>query len=57
MTLQIVIDMNVSPDWVPFLNAHGRNVEHWSAIGDSAVYEFMTRGRACTIRLRPFCCC
>lgn len=34
MTLQIVIDMNLSPDWVPFLKAHGWNVEHWSAIGD-----------------------
>ena len=34
MTLQIIIDMNLSPDWVPFLTAHGWNVEHWSAVGD-----------------------
>ena len=34
MTLQIIIDMNLSPDWVPFLTAHGWKAEHWSAIGD-----------------------
>ena len=34
MSLPLVIDMNLSPDWVPFLSAHGWPVEHWSTIGD-----------------------
>lgn len=34
MSLKIVIDMNLSPGWVPFLSAHGWVVEHWSMIGD-----------------------
>lgn len=34
MSLQIVIDMNLPPDWVPFLSGHGWSVEHWSVIGD-----------------------
>ena len=34
MSFQIVIDMNLSPDWVPFLSGHGWLAEHWSMIGD-----------------------
>jgi len=34
MSLQIVIDMNLSPDWVPLLSAHGWLAVHWSVIGD-----------------------
>lgn len=34
MSLQILIDMNLSPGWVSFLNDHGWSAVHWSAIGD-----------------------
>jgi predicted nuclease of predicted toxin-antitoxin system len=33
MSLQIVVDMNLSPDWVANLAAHGWSAVHWSAIG------------------------
>ena len=34
MSIQIVIDMNLSPDWVDELSKHGWTSVHWSAIGD-----------------------
>src|SRR5258707_1135875 len=34
MTLRLVIDMNLSPDWVPVLAAAGWLSVHWSTIGD-----------------------
>ncbi len=34
MTLQIVIDMNLSPAWVPVLAGAGWHAVHWSAVGD-----------------------
>ncbi len=34
MSLKFVIDMNLSPDWKPFLSANGFQSEHWSAVGD-----------------------
>jgi len=34
MSIQILIDMNLSPDWVNELSKHGWACEHWSAIGD-----------------------
>jgi predicted nuclease of predicted toxin-antitoxin system len=34
MSVQIVIDMNLSPDWVNELSKHGWTSVHWSAIGD-----------------------
>ena len=34
MSIKLVIDMNLSPDWVPVLNDHGWQAIHWSAIGD-----------------------
>jgi predicted nuclease of predicted toxin-antitoxin system len=30
----ILVDMNLSPDWVPFLQSHGYSVVHWSHVGD-----------------------
>ena len=29
-----MVDMNLSPDWIPFLNSQGWQAIHWSAIGD-----------------------
>lgn len=34
MMIQLVVDMNLSPDWVPVLVAHGWHTVHWSAVGD-----------------------
>ena len=34
MSFSIVVDMNLSPGWVPFLQYHGHAATHWSTIGD-----------------------
>jgi predicted nuclease of predicted toxin-antitoxin system len=34
MNLRILIDMNLSPGWAPFLQQHGYPSTHWSQIGD-----------------------
>lgn len=34
MSIQILIDMNLSPDWVDELANHGWAAVHWSTIGD-----------------------
>ena len=34
MKLKILVDMNLSPDWVPVLERHGWAAVHWSAVGD-----------------------
>ena len=34
MSIQILIDMNLSPDWVTILQQHGWSAVHWSTIGD-----------------------
>lgn len=35
MTVRIVVDMNLSPEWVPVLAASGCEAVHWSAIGSA----------------------
>lgn len=32
--MKIVLDMNLSPDWVPILTASGYDAVHWSVVGD-----------------------
>lgn len=32
--LQIIVDMNLSPDWATMLTQHGWPAAHWSSIGD-----------------------
>ena len=34
MSIQILIDMNLSPDWVNELSKHGWTSVHWSKVGD-----------------------
>jgi predicted nuclease of predicted toxin-antitoxin system len=34
MSLSILVDMNLSPDWIPVLTAAGWSAVHWSTIGD-----------------------
>ncbi|MEO0709085.1 MAG: DUF5615 family PIN-like protein, partial [Cyanobacteria bacterium J06649_5] len=31
--MKLVIDMNLSPDWVPFLTQAGIEAVHWSKVG------------------------
>jgi predicted nuclease of predicted toxin-antitoxin system len=32
--MKLLIDMNLSPLWVPFLSAEGFEAVHWSTVGD-----------------------
>ena len=32
--MKIVVDMNLTPDWVPYLAQRGIDAVHWSTIGD-----------------------
>lgn len=34
MSIKILIDMNLSPDWVPLLVTAGIPATHWSTVGD-----------------------
>jgi predicted nuclease of predicted toxin-antitoxin system len=34
MSLPILVDMNLSPEWIPFLNQAGWPAVHWSTVGD-----------------------
>jgi predicted nuclease of predicted toxin-antitoxin system len=34
--LKIIVDMNLSKDWVPYLTARGHEVTHWKDIGAQA---------------------
>jgi len=34
MSIKILIDMNLSLDWVPRLNRDGWSATHWSTVGD-----------------------
>lgn len=31
--MKLIIDMNLSPDWVPVLRAAGHEASHWSTVG------------------------
>ena len=44
MSVRLLIDMNLSPDWVPYLSGHGWEAVHWSTVGDprAADQEIMT---------------
>lgn len=33
--MKIIIDMNLSPSWVPYLNKNGLEAQHWSQIGNA----------------------
>ena len=51
--MRIVIDMNLSPEWVPFLHAHGFETVHWSAVGapnapDTEIMQW-ARDNACVV--------
>jgi predicted nuclease of predicted toxin-antitoxin system len=39
MSLRIVVDMNLSVEWAPFLGHAGWSAVHWSSIGALLVVE------------------
>ena len=48
--MKILIDMNLSPDWAPFLVDQGFQAVHWSKIGrpsvpDSEIFEYASRNQ------------
>jgi predicted nuclease of predicted toxin-antitoxin system len=34
MSVRVLIDMNLSPQWVTYLGQHGWSAVHWSTVGD-----------------------
>jgi predicted nuclease of predicted toxin-antitoxin system len=47
--MKLLVDMNLSPSWVPFLAEHGIEVVHWSVVGsvsapDSEVLHYADAG-------------
>src|SRR5215831_16049629 len=34
VSFSILVDMNLSPDWVAFLQQHNHTPVHWSSVGD-----------------------
>ena len=32
--MKVLVDMNLSPSWVPTLENHGFSAIHWSSVGD-----------------------
>ncbi len=34
MTIQILVDMNLSPDWIDWFSSHQWPAVHWSTVGD-----------------------
>lgn len=48
--MRLLVDMNMSPRWVPFLRDAGHEAEHWSAVGhhdaaDRVVMDYAERHR------------
>jgi predicted nuclease of predicted toxin-antitoxin system len=34
VSVKILVDMNLSPEWAPLLSGHGWEAIHWSTVGD-----------------------
>jgi predicted nuclease of predicted toxin-antitoxin system len=43
MSVKILVDMNLSPDWVPVLQRHGWSATHWSMVGDPRATDLTIR--------------
>jgi predicted nuclease of predicted toxin-antitoxin system len=44
--VKLLLDMNVSPDFVPAIAAHGHDVVHWSIVGDPGATDVSILGWA-----------
>jgi predicted nuclease of predicted toxin-antitoxin system len=52
--MKILIDMNLSPTWVPFLVNHGIEAIHWSTIGESSAPDWQIFDYAASDKLVVF---
>jgi predicted nuclease of predicted toxin-antitoxin system len=50
MSIRIVVDMNLSPEWIPMLAQAGWPAVHWSAVGDPNADDAMIMAWARTHR-------
>ncbi len=46
--MKLLVDMNLSPRWIPFLTTHGWDAVHWSSVGkanasDSEIMAFAAK--------------
>lgn len=39
--MRVLLDMNLSPEWVPYLAEHGISAVHWSTIGAGNAPDFV----------------
>jgi predicted nuclease of predicted toxin-antitoxin system len=48
MTTRVLVDMNLSPEWIPVLRGYGWDAVHWTSVGDPRARdaEIMARARA-----------
>ena len=46
MTLRLVIDVNLSPEWVPVLTEAGFDTVHWAQVGDPSATDREIMDRA-----------
>ncbi len=37
MSVHVLVDMNLTPNWVGYFATHGIDATHWSTVGDPAV--------------------
>lgn len=44
--MKIIVDMNLSPEWVGFFGTHGIEAVHWSEIGDPRAPDYQIMGWA-----------
>lgn len=33
--MKLLVDVNLSPSWIPFLCGHGHEARHWTEVGDA----------------------
>ena len=54
ITTRVLVDMNLSPEWIPVLRSYGWDAVHWSAVGDprardAEIMGMGTCGRICGV--------
>jgi predicted nuclease of predicted toxin-antitoxin system len=53
MSIRLLIDMNLSPEWIAELSRHGYSALHWSTVGDPRADDIAimswARSNGCTV--------
>lgn len=47
MSVRLLVDVNLSPEWIPELERHGYDAVHWSTVGDPRATDVMIMAWAC----------